>query len=399
MPLGKYNASWRKREPLVTRDELRRERASAVVDAQGLTFAERSALYLHELVGCDGLELVLLTNAHLDDHIPLSSGLVIVPCFLPSLEASSRLDDPLTQATMRMHERARFVYDGWLPISDWTTDALSARIKEIDEALSALALIDSIWYSWEPKYSPLASVASCFYVPATSMKAPDRVVKLAQSLPPEDSDALFRSIGWLSQSFKLSEPTACFLFCILAIEALATHIERHASDASPFAPARTSRCTKQDRKHWQESCIRDTMTLHLEADPIMAVESAYFYCVKSIKKLLKAHLDHVFAEEPAFRDLLFRRVAKEKSLSDLRHLVAHGTADPLSHEQREAISACLWDAERMARRYLARVLELAMQEPMLPAPSSRVIYQSAIHGVYTRRELYAGPTDMALLYA
>ena len=83
---------------------------------------------------------------------------------------------------------------------------------------------------------------------------------------------------------------------------------------------------------------------------------------------------------------------------DLRHLVAHGSADALSHKQRDAISARIYDAERTARSYIGRVLELTMEHGPVTSQLRAGIMLLARNGVATSDEIYAGPTHMALVY-
>src|SRR5262245_8655920 len=72
-------------------------------------------------------------------------------------------------------------------------------------------------------------------------------------------EALHLSIGWLSQASRLDQPAARFLFCILAIEALATYIEEEAPDESPLARLRAERLTKAERQGRRERCIDETL--------------------------------------------------------------------------------------------------------------------------------------------
>lgn len=130
VPLGEYNTKWCERNPLVCSDDKRRERAFAASTGEDLTSSQRSAIYMHDLVCREGLEFVVFTNAHLDEPVELPGGITLVPCFV-SLEDVQDLQEPAVQATVRMAQRGRLVYDGWLPIMDWEAEAVRRRTRQM----------------------------------------------------------------------------------------------------------------------------------------------------------------------------------------------------------------------------------------------------------------------------
>ncbi len=224
IPPGKYN-KWCERRPLVCSDEKRKGRADAYLRQRDLTQFEKAAFYAHELIGCEGLEFVAFSNAYLKEPILLPGNIRLVPCFLPDINGCS-LKDPLAHFTMQMQRRSRFIYDGWLPISDWRTEAVKERIRQVEGALSVLALLGRINFSREPKYMPIVpSEHSSYHFERGHLEEVNQLSHLFDSFPSADAKAILRSIAWLSQSLRLSEYAAQFLFSILAIESLAIYIE------------------------------------------------------------------------------------------------------------------------------------------------------------------------------
>jgi hypothetical protein len=400
IPSGKYNR-WCERRPLVCSDKKRIGRANSYLIKKELTSSEKAALYLHDLVSCEGLEFVAFGNARLNEPVVLPGNIKLVPCFLPDVERKS-LEDPIVQLTMQMVQRSRFIYDGWLPISNWQAEVVRKAIRKIDQALSIFALQGRVSFSWEPKYIPIdKSQPSSYHFEHRHIQEIEHLSHFAESLTDADSRALFRSVAWLSQSLKLTEPAARFLFSILAIESLVGYIEGESTDDSVFASLRSmsSHLTKPERKAQREECIKSTLDCFLNADPTKAISSAYFDCITGITQRLKAHLERVFVDDSASVDLLFNTKVEGKTLYDLRHDIAHGTADALSEAQREIIRARVWDAERVARRYIAKVLESVTNKSLFVQQMTASLYLPVQNSVISNERMYRGPTHMAQIYA
>ena len=96
----KFNA-WGHRKPLVSTDDERYRRAAEYGARSDLTPTERSALYLHELTGCQGLEFVAFSDAELESPLTLPFGVVLFPCFIGNVDRPSNFDQ-YAQATLRM---------------------------------------------------------------------------------------------------------------------------------------------------------------------------------------------------------------------------------------------------------------------------------------------------------
>lgn len=395
VPQGKYNR-WCERRPLICCDEERDRCANRYVFDNNLTRSEKAAFYVHELVDCQGLEFVVFSNARINQQVILPGNIVIVPCFTTDAKETNEI---FSQCTREMERRGCFIYDGWLSIADWNESNVRKAISSIAPALSVFALRASAWFSWEPKYSPFSRGGICYEFEQDDVGRVSQLTQFMSKLKEADAQALLTSIGWLSQSLRLDEPSAKFLFGVLAIESLATYIEDESPDDSTFRELRCMRLTRRERKEQRVACIRDVMAQFLDEDPERAVSSAYFDCIVGIKKRLQLHLAHVFPEDTEPVDLLFKLKVDDKTLYELRNDIAHGRIDSLSEEQREVINVRAWDVERTARDYILQVLRTVTGQDLPKCEILETVSFRLEEGIFSHPSMYKGPIHMAEVYS
>lgn len=388
VPQGKYNR-WCEKRTLVYKQGY-----NGYFYNRELTYTENAALFLHETVGCEGLEFVVFSNAEIDEPIiELPGNITLIPCFMVDLNGA-KIDDQLTHLTFMQMEQSRYIYDGWMPISDWKIETVKKAIGEIDQALSLFSLLVGASFTWEPKYPPYFE-ASAYGLTHQHIHAIKQLKCITESLEGDDLRALFKSIAWFSQSFRLSEPTAKFLFCILAIESLATYIETNTKDGSAFKSLRSPQETTKDED--RINCIHEILDDRPDKDLIKAVNDAYVKCVLGIgtKAHVKNNLKNIFGESSECFELLFKSKGDGDTLYKLRNKIAHGTVDALSEKEREIISARLWDVERLVRRYILKVLEVVISENEIDlgieTPHSKT-------DILPHSLMYRGPFHMAEIY-
>lgn len=389
----KYN-SWCEKRALVCADQDKIRRATAFFTRHDLAPSERATFYIHELTNCEGLEFVAFSNTELRNTILLPYGVVLVPCFLSDIDGQSA-QNPLVQLTMKMVRESRFIYDGWIPIQTWDEQNVRKAVRNIDEALSVFCLRGRTFFDWEPKYPAPDESTSIYKFESRHFQELEEITRILDSLGQGDRNALYRSLAWLSQGLRLNEPAARFFFSILAIESLATYIEEKAQDDSPLVVLRTRPFTEAER----EKCIEDCLLENLQDNPTEAIRRAYFDCVVSITQQLKRHFRHVFQSDPELFTLLFEQKVEGKSLYDLRHDVAHGSADALSEVQRERIQQRVWDAEKVARRYILTVFETALGAQPFSKGIKAALWLGIQNSVVSSEDMYQGPTHMAVLYS
>lgn len=214
--------------------------------------------------------------------------------------------------------------------------------------LSLFCLSGRFIFEWEPKY-PQNSESLWSYCLSDNDVVFEELEKLSEilgSLKEADQIAIYRSLAWMSQSFRISEPAARFLFLILSLESFATYIEDEASDDSPFSILKTKTRTKKEKRQMRESCIEDILLSEYPCNKIKAINDAYFNCM-GIGRQFKDHLKSIFELDKKPIDLLFEKDADGVSLYDLRHTIAHGSIDALSEIQRDIIGRRINDAEQL----------------------------------------------------
>lgn len=197
-------------------------------------------------------------------------------------------------------------------------------IRKIDEILTIFSIQERIWFTWELKYIPSQIYPSSHEIEDQHIREIRNLSRFISSWNDDDSKAFYRSVAWLSQSLILPQPAARFLFSILAIESLVAYIEKKSASDSAFKPLRSSQLTRWERKEQREKCIKNILDHLLATDPTKAINSAYFDCVKGLRKMLEGHLARVFANDPEPVELLFKNKIEGKTLYDLRNAVAHG---------------------------------------------------------------------------
>jgi len=322
----------------------------------------------------------------------LPADITLVPCFITKLGDTQ---SPLAQLTLEMTHRGCFIYDGWLPISDWQEGSVRKAIRMIDSALSIFTLRASAWFSWEPKYSPVMRGGIYYEFECKDLSQLDGLASAINEMNELDSRALLSSIGWLSQSIRVNEAAARFLFGILAIESMATYIEE-AEDESVFGKLRCEQLTKQQRRELCQACVRETMVKLLDDDPEKAAMTAYFDCIVGIKQRLRLHLERVFPRKPEVVSLLFDMKVDGKTLYELRNEIAHGRIDSLSEIQRETIFARAWDLELIAREYI--IIENTIGQTLDIGEILESVSPRLREGIVSHESMYHGPIHMAEIY-
>jgi len=392
----KYN-NWGEREPIVCANREKIMRATSLVISSELTSSQKSVIDLHALTGCKGLEFVAFSNVKIDFPISLPNEVYLYPCFLPSLNGAS-LKDVRMQASLRMTQTNRFVYDGWLPIDDIDNERISERVRDLRHALSVFAIVSSSKFDWEPKYKDITNNDLTHHYTKVEIGTIEDLANAFTSLSQNDKVALFRSIGWIAQSIRLDDEKAKFLFCVLAIESLCTYIEQESDKDSCFAPLRRINLTKSERRTKRSDCIKATLDSILEDNPTKAVTEAYFDCVVGIKKRLKEHLLHVMGTDDEYVKLFFEGTDTSPSLYDLRHTIAHGTLDTISEDDLLIIRKNVLTIEKFALQYVWTVLHKSINVYKRSGGMKVSRSLRMDDAVISNRHMYNGPVDMGIRY-
>ena len=392
---NRYN-DWGERQPIVNTDSEMFFAVSRVKARDDLTEAEKSAIYLHGITGCNGLEFVGFSNAKIERPISLLNGIILYPCFLQST-GGQNVNDPIVRTSMRMSQTGRYIYDGWLPIKDMCEESIRASIRVLRETLCAFSLVSGSKFDWEPKYKTSNSNEDTHYYAEKEIKTIEEFLNTIESIAQDDREALIRSIGWLSECIRVQNPESKFLFAVLSIEALCAYIEGSGSDSILNSLAQEKK-TKATKKSERNDCIRKILNDHLEDSPTRAISSAYFGCVVGIKKKLIQHLTNVFDANDEDLVTFFEKQENEFSLYELRHTIAHGSHDIISEIDLARITKNAFKVERFATRYIWRVLNIAFDFFNESSSINAKISMDFGNSVISDRSMYKGPVDMGLIY-
>jgi len=388
----KYNL-WCHKRPLISSKGAQSRIVKGFSTRPDLTPSERAAFFLNDLTGCKGFEFVAFSNARINWAVRLSNRVVLVPCFLVDGE-SGPVQDPVFQATIRMQKKGRFIYDGWIPVEQWDDDHVHGAIQGSDEALSVCSAVGAISLSWEAKYRAPRGNLFCDVEPK-HLNGLEQIAQSLDSLRDRDRIAVAQSLAWVSHGIRLHDATARFLFSVLAIESLATYIERGSDSNSPFFKLKTRKSTKAD----EAECIRGQLSKWEKSNPRKAVEQAYSQCL-SITGMLKTHLAHVLGSESAAYNLMFALKKQGTTLYDLRHAVAHGRARTLSEKERNRIRQRVSEVEAVARSYILTVLRgcLGLNIQVASSSMGAALSIDPLDMLMCREGMYQGPTHMGLVY-
>jgi hypothetical protein len=392
----KYN-NWGERGPLVCGDKSKIFEAQRYSSRQDLSIPEKSILYFHKLTDIKGFEFVAFSNAHFSRPIRLPNNVLLFPCFCIKLD-DINLSDPKAQATIKMENSEKYIYDGWLPIEILTEESIRENLRMLNESMSVFSIVSGSRIKWEPKYIAGNVKNSIHYLTPNHLSSIAEISNLAAKMKKEDRKSVFRSISWLDQSNKVSDEKAKFLFSILAIESLCSYIEKEAEEDSDLTKLRFDTLSKPERKKQRNNCINEIIENEFEQDPSKAISKAYFDCVVGIKKGLQNHLRGIFGDEDKGLKLFFESSDSNPSLYEIRHLIAHGAHDSIDKNDNIRIISNVYNIQKFATRYIWKVLNLCYgifnTEKQVKARMNINLNDFII----PKLSMYQGPVDMALLY-
>lgn len=334
----------------------RKQRAQKIALRRDLPPLVKSALYFHEITGCDGFEFTAESNIRFNDFVILPNKAILVPWFLSNTLGKSH-NDPAVKLTQAMEDNAHFLYDGWIEIDQWDEENITKVIQSISESLSIFSAVFDVYFSWKPKYDD-SKIAKPFHdFKIEDISSHHDLFHQINKITDSDKRALYRSLSWLSHAKQIDSPSARYLFYIIAIESLAKYIEEIAENNSTFICLRSSpHRTKKERRELCKNCVEDKME-NFRENPCGAISNMYFDCVVGIKKMLKRHLEFVLPNDKPKIILFFEEKVDGKTLYDLRNDIAHGSLDLLTENQVVQLNSRLHEVEEISSRYFLNVFK------------------------------------------
>lgn len=328
------------------------------MDTYTLSENERVILLSNELTKSKGFEFVVFSNIRINQVLYLPHNIMLVPCFMDEI-IDPKYATQIKRRIEAMEIRARFIYDGWVPLAKVNVKKVHQAIKRLERAMVTLSFQMYGWMTWEPKYYAIRprAITQSSGSPRFSSKIMqefERLYEIICKIPIEDRYSLLSGIGWFNQSLHQSEPITRYLFLIFALESLVNYIELQSKPYSKFFPLRSQEyIPPTEKREKREQCIQ--IKLQTPEEKLSnKIREAYFECIMSISKIMKSHVKKIFGDNLDNYDLLFKG---KGSLHNLRHTIAHGGINAVSDLEREKIKNRVNDLEVLTRSYLFKVLE------------------------------------------
>ncbi len=391
-PDGRYN-DWGERKWIQTTPQKADEVASELAN---LKLSPRaSALYqAAKFTDSQGIEIVFVSNTQFPGAVLFRNNQIhIVPCFVPLQFVNKAMSDDRQAAMMR---RGQYIYDGWVPVSDWTKENLEKLVTSLDDIVNFFSIVGRFYAYWEPKYYYEKSPIPSQIIIPEEFAALAKTIVTIEGLTQSDRVAITRSVAWMANALRDDSPVQRFLLLFISIEALATYIERECEKDSPLRSFAADKLTKEERKQQREICIQELLENGLDLSE--AVKAAYFECVVGSKKLLEGHLNQVFGNNQA-SNVLFYNSEDGKSTWDLRNDIAHGSLNLLSEKEIRFLSQQLPTLENIARDYFRLLLSSLAQVNYFSKPRRPILTFPIHRAIGMTGTQFIGPTDMAEYYA
>lgn len=386
---GRYN-EWGHREPLVAAKEISHTAWAAAASAHGLAPIERDLMYFRELTGAGGYEFVVLSGIMLPARIKLLHNVELHPCFAPSLEGLEP-SSAIFAATLRMSGRCEFVYDGWLPLAESGAKGAQLACSQISQSIAMLSSCFPSGSRWMPKYCAFQSGLSSDIAGEDQLVYLQSVSEFVQGLPHRAMESMVQSYGWLSAAANIHDAVPRFLLHIVAIEYLASEVR-----AGRIAIAGYSKASDPTTREDLAVRVRAVLNEKLPTDPVAAVRAAFrlidgaatLRCVESVVGAESGIVKTLKASDPS-----------GVTLYQIRSKIIHGGMESLTQSELELIRNNGYRLEQAARHFLAEVVHAAGGPILKHASIERQAPISLSNIVISRRAMYQGPTDMAVIYS
>jgi len=392
---GRFNP-WCEKKGLHSDDKEKSNRALKFLSNPDLTTFEKYCFYLHELTDCQGIEFVGFSNVRLNDPVKLSNDLILAPCFYPTLDGKN-MKDPITIASSKMSENSRFVYDGWFSIVEWTPDSIRNAIKKIDRYLALFSLPFGSYFEWRPKYysGKNNSISNSYEI--RHVNDIKNIINIFDKWKENDREAIYQSIGSISQSMRVSESEAKFVFYFSAIESLATYID-NCDKNSIFYNLKLDKRSDKEKEQERNTCMDENLK-NYEKNRMDAVTKAYQCRGPGSTKIIKNYLEEFFENDSEKIQIFFKgdKTKGIRSLYYLRNIIVHGGHKNLNQVERDVIMTMITDIEKITLKFVRKVLESCLGKD--PYQETTITSQIPIEMLFgSGGARYVGPVHMGIIY-
>ena len=275
---------WRQWRPIVANCSQEEYHCVARIADQLPNAAAKAAYRYCHYTGCTGVEFVILSS-HVDPA-PFRThqhGITIVPCddVVRVAGPSGGFDTP-----------ARFLYDAWLPLTTSERSEILDGLKRIEETVDLIGHLFHSTVAWIPKYVETVSGSGMHrrdIVNDDNIALGQAIQRLAE-LPQEVQAIVARAIHWSGRAALEFCETDRFLHMWMAFESLLLGLYEHAGSIGLLLPGDDKPLTKKERHVRVADRVREILDRALKADPVGAVQTAYFDAIVPIRRRVEAVL-------------------------------------------------------------------------------------------------------------
>ena len=343
----RYN-KWREWKPIQSTLNME-EHSKAMLAALAIRGNELEAAHNYTAhTGFDGIEFVVIGSYK--DKAPfrkLAHGIVLVPC-------ADVLEDQSNPTSML--GRTRFLYDGWLPLTNTSLDGLREGLRWIDETIAMLTYSLRSSATWFPKYietcpkhgeyRSLQDSDECLFADATTDFA---------MLPEAVRDAVSRAAHWLQHGQQQRRSTDTFLSYWLAFESLILTLFDVGPEVGLVIEDEYEGMSKKARKSAKGRAILELIDPVEEKTASELVSRAYFDIVTGIGKRVRKTLPVVLGE--GHQDVDWPYTAKLGiEPTTLRSNLVHGGLSATELETRYDLVTMCSELELLTREIIHRTL-------------------------------------------
>lgn len=346
---------------------------------------------LFKALGKKGLEFLAVSNVQLESPVQLADEIVLVPCFGAAAVAAAEESEKqaVFMLEFSMKAKGRFIYDGWLPVPDWSPETVERRIARLDEVLSCFSLHSSCHVRWMYKYPQGTSPGGHAKFTLTEIEASKTVRGAVDCIGnKQDRATLNRALKWLAKAASAHEPEMRLLFSVVGLETL---VKRKLQPDSQLLPKTAKRALAVDEGNLAEQlalvvsqCAGDPAELLRQAGELLRTDKMQWTVQSEIGKVL--------TDESWVAD----SKAGLARVYNIRHDLAHGSYDSGNLDLQEEVAKLAPRTVELLRKYIGIVVTQTTETQAQWEP--RTMSFPMVLVAEDPGWVATGPTHMAILY-
>lgn len=363
----RFNA-WREWRPIIatcSEDEYHR----ALDIAKRLPSPQAQAIYLYnEFTNCSGIEFVLVSNT--SDKAPfrrLPHGIVIVPC--------PQIPFPAPPSVS--------LYDGWMPLSDNSPEAITRGISDLDESISLWShVLDSSTQVFIKYVECVGGRPPMWQIEDDDYESITRFSARLRELPTALQTATIRSLHWRQHAQAQIRPTDKLLALWQAFESLLAAAYEHAADIELPIDDPMRLLSKRQQHKAKSDLAKKIVDAEFATNPLKTVCNVYFDVIKGIRRRCEAALRAIIGPDDRRVDQMFDTEPSAWSPNKIRNLLMHEGCSATEVEIACDIRARVELLDTLLVEIITRILRRRwLGEPLGTRQRQASIFQSVLNTI------------------